>query len=143
MSDTAFLIIQIPGWILFFYLIVAQCSSAISYDLGVRMGSQEPAANITEVGVAFWKGLALGDLIFYTPLLGLGLIGHWVGSGWAAAVLGAAMGITVYWPIVCLATVRAARAAPDWHLPKEYQYWIVLPLIALWGLVGLILIATE
>ena len=142
MSAVAFWIIQIPGWVLVLYLAVSQCISAFSYDLGVRMGTQEPEENITRVGVAFWKGLAVGDLVFYTPVLALGLIGHCAGSGWTPAVLGAALGITVYWPIVCLATVCDARAAPGWILAKEYQYWIVLPVIALWGLVGLVVLAT-
>lgn len=143
MPQTAFWVIQIPGWLLVLYLVIAQCTSAISYDLGVRMGTQEPVSNITEIGVAFWKGLAVGDLVFYTPVLALGLIGHWIGSGWGTPVLGAALGITVYWPIVCLITVRTARQAPGWYLANEYQYWIVLPVIALWGLVGLVLVAVN
>ena len=78
--DFAFWFIQIPGWLLFFYLVVAQCTAAVSYQLGVRMGTQEPAEQITVVGTAFWWGLAFADLIFYTPILGLGLIGHLLGS---------------------------------------------------------------
>lgn len=137
MVDAAFWAIQVPGWALFSYLVIAQCASAVSYNLGVRMGTQEPAESISEVGVAFFKGLAFGDLVFYTPVLGLALIGQIIGANWAPLALGAALGITVYWPIVCLWTVRSARDAPGWHLPKEAQYWIVLPIIALWGLVGL------
>ncbi len=139
MATLAFWFIQIPGWLLVFYLAVAQCSAALSYDLGVRMGTQEPADQVTPVGVAFWKGFAGADLI-YTPLLAAGLAGHAAGAGWAVVVLAAALGITVYWPVVCLWAVVAARGAPGWHLPKEQQYWIVLPLIALWALAGLILL---
>jgi len=141
--DIGVWIIQIPGWLLFVYLALAQCTAAISYDLGVRMGTQEPSRQITEVGVAFWWGLAFADLVFYTPLLGLGLIGHIFGSTWSGPVLGAALGITVYWPIVSLATVRKARTAPGWSLPKERQYWIVLPVISLWGAVGLWLMSAT
>ena len=139
MIGTAFWIIQIPGWALFVYLAVAQCTAAVSYTLGVRMGTQEPAVQVTEVGVAFWKGYAGADLVFYTPLLGLGLIGHATGAAWSSLVLGAALGITVYWPIACLWAVRAARGAAGWTLPKERQYWIVLPIIAIWGLIALVL----
>jgi hypothetical protein len=133
----AFWAVQGPGWLLFLYLAVAQCLSAFDYGLGVRMGTQEPAERITEVGAAFWWGLAVGDLVFYTPLLGAGLVGHLFGWFWGGPLLAAALGITVYWPIVCLATVRAARGAPGWSLPKEASYWIVLPAIALWGIWGL------
>lgn len=101
------------------------------------MGTQEPAATITEVGVAFWYGFAFGDLVFYIPLLAAGLIGHLLGRRWSSVVLGAALGITVYWPIVCLAAVFGARAAEGWTLENETDYWMVLPIIVLWGVWGL------
>ena len=63
MSIIAFWLIQVPGWLLFAYLVVAQCVPAVSYALGVRMGTQEPGDRITEVGVAFFKGYAGADLI--------------------------------------------------------------------------------
>ena len=140
MSNIAFSFIQVPGWLLFAYLVAAQCTAAVNYSLGVRMGTQEPAHRITEVGVAFFKGYAGADLVFYTPLLGLGLFGHLFGSSWVGVVLGAALGVTVYWPIACLWTVKAARGATGWDLPKEKQYWIVLPIIAGWGALGLVLL---
>ena len=140
MSYASLLFIQVPGWALLLYLILAQCPAAFSYKLGVKMGTQEPAEAITEVGAAFWWGLAFADLVFYTPTLALGLAGQLLGTEWAPLILGAALGTTVYWPIASLATVKAARHAPGWSLPKERQYWIVLPLIALWGLAAIILL---
>lgn len=140
MSNLGFWVVQIPGWGLFFYLAVAQCLAALRYDLGVKMGTQEPASRVTATGVAFFKGFAGADLVFYTPLLGIGLIGHAVQADWGIVVLAAALGITVYWPIVCLWAVRAARGAAGWTLPNERSYWCVLPVIALWGLVGLLLL---
>lgn len=137
MSGLAFWAIQAPGWLMVGYLAVAQCTAAISYRLAVRMGTQEPETRVTRVGTAFWWGLALADLVFYTPLLALGLWGHATGASWAPVFLGAALGVTVYWPVASLATVHAARGAPGWSLPKERQYWIVLPVIAGWGLCGL------
>ena len=136
MSDVGFWIVQLPGWILFFYLVVAQCLSALNYSIGIRMGAQEPAEQVTEVGVAFFKGFAGADLVLYTPLLGAGLVGHFRDAAWADLILGAAIGITIYWPIVCLWAVHAARGAPGWELPKEAQYWIVLPVISVWGAVA-------
>ena len=109
MAGFGFWVIQLPGWVLFIYLVVAQCSAALSYDLGVRMRTQEPAERISDVGVAFFKGLAVADLLFYTPLLGLGLVGHALGTIWGSILLSAAAGITVYWPLACLVTVKAAR----------------------------------
>ena len=107
------------------------------------MGTQESAEQITQIGTAFWWGLAFADLVFYTPMLGLGLVGHLVKADWALLALGAALGTTVYWPIASLATVRAARGAVGWSLPKERQYWILLPLIAGWGFLGIILLWTT
>jgi hypothetical protein len=132
-----FWMIQGPGWLLFLYLIYAQAIPAFDYELGVAMGTQESAEAITAVGAAFWHGFALGDLLVYLPLLALGLIGHWRSKKWGPVSLASALGITVYWPIVCLAAVASARNAPGWNVSNEAAYWIVLPLIALWGVWGL------
>ena len=119
------------------YLIYAQAIAAFSYDLGIAMGTQESAKQISEVGVAFWYGFAFGDLVIYIPLLAIGLIGHWLSQKWGRVMLAAALGITIYWPIVSLAAVVAARDAEGWNLINETPYWIVLPLITLWGAWGL------
>ena len=65
----AFWFIQGPGWFLFIYLLIAQAIPAFDYEIGVAMGTQEPAVVISEVGVAFWQGFAWGDLLVYIPLL--------------------------------------------------------------------------
>ena len=129
--------LQAPGWLLFIYLVYAQAIPAIDYQLGVTMGTQESATQITEVGVAFYRGFSIGDLLVYLPLLVIGLIGYWANKGWGRVVLAAALGITIYWPAVCLAAIFTARDARGWSLPAEQAYWIVLPIIALWGLWGL------
>lgn len=132
--------LQIPGWILLAYLVYAQAIPAFDYELGVVMGTQESAQEITEVGAAFWYGFAFADLVVYIPLLGAGLIGHWLGRRWWRVVLGAALGITVYWPVVVLVTAVDARDASGWNI-DETAYWIILPLIAAWALLGLIWVA--
>jgi hypothetical protein len=137
MSDIGFWIVQMPGWVLFFYLVIAQCIPALNYSLGVKMGTQEPAGQVTEVGMAFFKGFAGADLVFYAPLLCIGLAGHFRDAAWGDLILGAALGITIYWPIVCLWAVMAARDAPGWNLPKEAQYRVVLPAVSLWGVVAM------
>ena len=125
--------VQCAGWLLLLYLVYAQAIAAIDYELGVSLGTQEPAEEITEVGAAFWYGFAFGDVVVYIPLLAAGLIGIWLRAPWARVVFGAALGITVYWPIVSLAAISVVRGASGWNLPDEVNYWIVLPLIALWG----------
>ena len=131
-----FWVFQGIGWILFFYLVYAQVISAFDYELGVAMGTQEPATLISEVGVAFWKGFAIADLI-YVPLLGVGLIGQLQVPVKRELIFAAALGITIYWPAVCLAAIVAANSAEAWNLQNEIAYWIVLPLIALWGVWGM------
>jgi len=135
--EISFWLLHIPGWLLLLYLIYAQAIPAFDYDMGVVMGTQEPAEQITEVGAAFWYGFAFGDLVSYIPLLAIGLLGHLTGKMWGRVILAAALGITIYWPIVCLAAVVAARDAPGWNIANETHYWIVLPLITLWGVWGL------
>ena len=135
--DTGFWFLQGPGWLLLLYLVYAQAIPAFNYDLGIAMGTQESSEQITEVGVAFWYGFAFGDLVVYLPLLALGLTGHGFARNWGQLVLAAALGITVYWPVVCLAAIVAARGATGWNLPGELPYWIVLPSITFWGVWGL------
>jgi len=126
-------LVQVPGWLLLLYLVYAQVPAAIDYDIGVRMGTQEPAASITEVGAAFWYGFAFADLVVYIPLLAAGLLGFWRSTQWGRVLLGAALGITIYWPVVVLAAAFDARDAAGWAV-DETLYWIVLPIILLWAL---------
>lgn len=135
--SVGFWFLHIPGWLLLFYLMFAQAIPAFDYQLGVSMGTQEPASRITDVGVAFFWGFAFGDLVTYIPLLAIGLVGHWMAKDWSPIVISSALGITVYWPIVCLSTVVAAQDAENWSLPNEGDYWIVLPVITLWAVYGL------
>ncbi len=128
--------LQIPGWLLLLYLVYAQAIPAFDYELGVRMGTQESADQVTEVGAAFWYGFAFADLVIYIPLLAAGLIGHLRRQPWGRVVLGAGLGITVYWPVVVLAAAVDARDAAGWAI-EETPYWIVLPAIVAWALWGL------
>jgi hypothetical protein len=132
--------LQIPGWLLLAYLTYAQAIPAFDYELGVRLGTQESAQQITEVGAAFWYGFAFSDLVIYIPLLAAGLLGHWGNRPWSPVILGAALGITVYWPVVVLAATVDARDAPGWVL-DESLYWVVLPVIVFWALWSLWLVA--
>jgi hypothetical protein len=137
-DNRGFWFIQIPGWALLLYLVVAQGISAISYETGVAMGAQESAEMISEVGAAFWYGFAFGDSVFYIPVLLLGLAGHIVNTRWSRILLAASFGVSVYWPVVCLAALVSARSASGWNLGNELSYWIVLPVVATWGAMGLI-----
>jgi len=138
-----FYFLQISGWILAVYLIYAQGIAAFSYELGIRMGTQEPASQITEVGTAFWYGFALGDLLTYIPILLIGLIGHALNKHWGRIIFAAALGITVYWPIVCLVALVDAQDAAGWHMPSDLSIWTFLLLIAAYGVGGLWLLLRE
>lgn len=52
------------------------------------------------------QGLNMKCDLSFMPLLALGLIGFWLNKNWRRVVLASAPGITVYWPIVCLAAVE-------------------------------------
>lgn len=139
----AFWALQGPGWLLLIYLIYAQGISAFSYKLGVAMGTQEPVEMVTEVGAAYWYGFAVGDLLTYIPILCIGLIGHWLGRHWGQLSIAAALGITVYWPVVSLAALVDARNAAGWNVSSEMPYWVVCLSIAAWGAWGLCCIIWE
>ena len=129
--------LQGPGWILVILLILGQGIAAIDYDLAVRMGTQDSTSEITKVGAAFFYGFAFADLVVYIPLLVAGLAGHWLRRTWGTLLLAAALGITVYWPVVCLAADVAARDAEGWNPANVTAFWIALPLVALWAAWGL------
>jgi len=135
--------LQVPGWLLLVYLVFAQGISALDYELGVRLGTQESPEAITEVGAAFWYGFAFGDLVTYIPLLCIGLIGYMRRAAWGRLAFAAALGITIYWPIVCLAAMVKARGAAGWNLPSEVPYWIVCIVIELWGAWALWVVFTK
>ncbi len=135
-GEVGYWALQGPGWLLLLYLVYAQAIPAFDYELGVAMGTQESVEQITAVGTAFFYGFAFGDLIVYIPLLALGLIGHARRRNWGRVMLIAALGITIYWPVVNLAAAIAARGAPGWNLPNEGAFWVVLPPIALWAVWG-------
>ncbi len=141
--DIGFWVLQGCGWLFLIYLTYAQAIPAFDYEIGIAMGTQESSEMITEVGAAFWYGFAFGDLVTYIPLLMFGLIGYWLDKMWGRILLAAALGITVYWPIVCLAAVVAARDSAGWNLTDETPYWIVLPIITLWGIWGLWYISRQ
>eukprot|EP00563_Minutocellus_polymorphus_P020674 CAMPEP_0197732740 /NCGR_PEP_ID=MMETSP1434-20131217/41661_1 /TAXON_ID=265543 /ORGANISM="Minutocellus polymorphus, Strain CCMP3303" /LENGTH=90 /DNA_ID=CAMNT_0043320005 /DNA_START=66 /DNA_END=334 /DNA_ORIENTATION=+ len=90
------------------------------------MGTQDSVDVVTEVGVAFWKGFALADLIFYIPLLGYALATYDERKETNKAYLAAALGITVYWPIVCLKAAISVRGAPGWFL-DDRPFLVLLP----------------
>lgn len=56
----AFWAMQGPGWALVLSLVYAQAIAAFSYELGVRMGTQESAEAITAV----WGALGLWPVAF-------------------------------------------------------------------------------
>ncbi len=135
--------IQIPGWLLLVYLIIAQGVAAFDYNLGVSMGTQDSAEKITAIGTAFFYGFAFGDLLIYIPILLFGLIGHFRSKLWGKFLLAGALGITIYWPSVCLSALVAARGASGWNITNETPYWVVLPLIALWGAWGIFAVISQ
>ena len=139
-SYRAFLV---TGWIYWLYLLYAQGLAAFSYDLGISLGTQEHAIRITEVGTAIWWAFAFADALVYIPLLAAGLLGHAYKKRWGKTALAAALGITVYWPVVSLAFIVDARGAEGWHLTGEPAYWVTLPLITLWAIWGFRLLLQD
>jgi len=122
-------------------LFIGQVLPILDYEFGVKMGSQEAVKYIGQTGLAFNKGFIFADTIFYVPLFIVGLFLHMNGHEAHKALLGGAYALTVYWPLV----FRSVLENAEYSLPEEAtQQWnTVLPLISLWGLVCLILVAMD
>lgn len=107
------------AWALFLLIMVlaGQTMALIDYELTVSMGLQEPAGQVTAVGVAMNKGYGVADTLIYAPFLAGGLLGLPLRRRWGVLSMFAAAAITAYWPVAALSTVLFAKGAPGFALP--------------------------
>ena len=131
------------GILLNIFYLLGQTMALISYDFAVSIGLQEPMELVTAIGVAVNKGFGLGDTFLYMPLFILGILGLFKRASWGYYAMSAAMGITVYWPLVSLSTLYFAKGAEGWAFTNYTSYSFVLGFIALYGLWGLYFLYTE
>ena len=115
---------------------MGQTMAFINYDFAVSIELQEPAREITEVGVALNKGFGFGDTVIYIPLFIVGIIGLIRKSVFGFYAMIGALAITAYWPVVNLATLFYAKKASGWSFSDYTIYTIVLSLIAIYGIWG-------
>ena len=134
---TGFWVLVSIGIILNVIYLLGQTMAIINYDFAVSIELQEPANEITDVGVASNKGFGFGDTFFYMPLFVVGIIGLFKRSAWGLYAMIGAMAVTVYWPIVGLSTVFYAKGASGWYFTDYMSYSILLSLIAIYGIWGL------
>ncbi len=135
--SVSFWILEGVGAFLCVMLLAGQTLALIDYDLAVSIGLQEPASQITEMGVAFNKGFGAADTIIYLPVFVIGLVGFWLGKPWGTIALAAALGITAYWPVVVVYAFHFAKGAPGFEFAGTTLYtFILVPIVvyALWGL---------
>ena len=119
------------------FLIVGQTFSLIDYDWAVALGLQESEKEVGKVGIAFAKGFAFGDTLFYLPLLILGIIGLLKSKKWGFYFMLGSLAISVYWPIVHLYTIYIGRNVLSLQLDKYVSFPITLSLIISYGLWGM------
>ena len=136
-KDVGFWALILLATVLFVFLIIGQTLSVIDYDLALNLGLQESEEEIGKVGIAFAKGFAFADTIFYVPILVLGILGLLKGKKWGAVLMLAALGITVYWPIVHLYAIYIDTEAITLNQEKYISFPIVLGLIIIYGLWGI------
>jgi hypothetical protein len=134
--------VKYPGWLLLLYLVYSQAIPAFRYEWGIRMGTQDAPEVVTRVGTAFWYGFCVGDLMVYIPCLALGLL-RFKSAVLARVALIVALGITAYWPVVCLTAVLDARNShtPGWNLDNLRDYYVVLSILEVWTIWSLVRIA--
>ena len=108
-------LILAPGWIVLISLLLVQVPGAFDYEWMVSLGLQESEDEISPVGVAFGVGCCVCDTIFYVPLLLVGLLGF-PKHRCAHSCLSAALGITLYWPVMYLVAFQRASQLEEWNL---------------------------
>ncbi len=124
--------------ILVIMFLLGQTLSLFNYELTVAWGLQESSEEVGDVGVAFLKGYAFGDTIFYIPLLILGIIGLIKSRKWGLYSMFGALAISVYWPVTILYAIFIERTAIILTPDKYISFSIILPLIMVYGLLGML-----
>ncbi len=131
-----FWVLMIIGILITAMVLLGQTMSFINYDFTVSIGLQESRDAIGEMGVAINKGFGVGDTIIYLPLLVIGIVGLWLRKKWGLFAMIGALGITAYWPMVCLFFLLFARHAPGFYSNSFTSYTILLTAITVYGLWG-------
>jgi hypothetical protein len=134
----SFWVLILATIVLIIFLTAGQTLSLIDYDLAIDLGLQESEKEIGKVGIAFAKGFALGDTIFYIPILVLGILGLIKGKKWGALFMFGGLAISVYWPIVHLYAIYIETDAIVLNPDKYISFPIILTLITVYGLWGII-----
>ena len=124
--------------VLILFLTAGQTLSLIDYNLAIDLGLQESEKEIGKVGIAFAKGFAFGDTIFYIPMLVFGVLGLIKGKKWGAFFMFGGLAISVYWPIVHLYTISIETDAIVLNPDKYFSFPIILTLITVYGFWGMI-----
>ena len=137
-SPVGMKILLVTGFLLLVMLLAGQTMAIIDYDFAVSMGLQESEEQLGERGVATNKGFGAGDTIVYIPLLVIGLIGIIRRSRWGMLAMGAAMGITVYWPVTCLFILFFSRGMQGFNFTSFTSYTVILSIITLYGIWGIV-----
>ena len=132
-----FWILMILGMLFSVMILLGQTMSFINYDFTVSIGLQESRDVVGEMGVAINKGFGLSDTIIYLPLLVIGLVGLWLRKKWGLFAMVGALGITAYWPMVCLFFLLFARGSPGFNFTNFTSYTILLTAFTVYGLWGL------
>ena len=117
--------------------LAGQTLSLFNWDLTVDLGLQESEEEVGKVGIAFLKGYAFGDTVFYIPLLLVGVIGLIKNTRWGHYSMFGALAISVYWPATVLYAIFIERTAITLQPDKYVSFSILLPLIMIYGLWGM------
>ncbi len=125
------------GILLNILFIVGQTVSLFDYEFAVSLGLQESEEEITRAGIAFAKGFAFGDTVFYIPIFLAGIIGLLKRKRWGIFSMVGALAVTVYWPLVNLYAILAGRDAMNIRPEKYTTYPIILSLVAIYALWGI------
>ncbi|MGB5481629.1 MAG: hypothetical protein WBM91_11165 [Eudoraea sp.] len=142
-KGVGFWILISTALVLILFLTAGQTLSLIDYNLAIDLGLQESENEIGNVGIAFAKGFAFGDTIFYIPMLVLGVLGLIKGKKWGAFIMFGGLAISVYWPIVHLYTISIETDAIVLNPDKYISFPIILTLITVYGLWGMIYLYTN
>ena len=132
-----FWLLIVVGVLLNCAYLVGQVYALINYERTVAWGLQEPASDIGVTGMAFNFGFAVADAMFFVPVFLAGLLGLWRRKVWGLIALTAALGISVYWPVMTTAAALFGQGQAGFGYPSPIAYLpLTLPsfVYGVWGL---------
>ena len=118
-------------------ILLGQSSAVFNYDFAVSLSLQESADKVGSHFVQFNRAVGAADTVAYIPLLVASIIGLLLRQRWALYTTAAVMGISLYWPVICLFMMLFMSGESGYNFPLSPSYVAIFVAVMAFGAWGL------